>query len=178
MMVYACITMEAPRNIEAHKKEYFAKIHKSLSRIENIAGRGKISFNGALKAIKELKPLYEDVNQAHHEILCLAALQYLKDIYGNLKWFWHPTSTGTGEEADLEGRDENGKLIVAAECSASIKAKGTLRVRMNLSLEKLHGLQVRQRYYFVVNEDMKASAKNRTVNYGYDINVERISTQQ
>lgn len=166
---------KAPTDLKEYREKFFARLQQSLVRIQEAASNGTTSLTAALKAVEHLKPLSEHVNQAHHEALCLAALEWLRLKHDCLVWFWQPTNTGNKDEADVEGRDNEGNVIVAAECSASIAAKGTLRDRMNSTLEKLDKLSAKHRYYFVVNEDMRSSAENRMNKYGHDIVVQRLT---
>jgi hypothetical protein len=73
----------------------------------------------------------------------------------------------------LEGR-EGRHLLVAAECTASVEAKGTLRDRMNKTLEKLIKIKARYRYYFVATKKMETAARNRVVSGEYKIEVVRL----
>lgn len=118
---------KASAYVDQYLQRFYQKVRVKLALIERHAKSGRGSNEEAIKAIVGLKPLTENVNQFHHEYLCLRALQKLKRLYPGLKWQWQPTSTGTGSEADLEGRDDGNRLVVAAECSASIEPKGTLR---------------------------------------------------
>ncbi len=51
--------------------------------------------------------------------------------------------------------------MVAAECSASIEPKGTLRQRMNETLDKLAKIKASARYYFTMTREMEQAANYR-----------------
>ncbi|MFC1787281.1 hypothetical protein ACFLY8_04550 [Halobacteriota archaeon] len=165
---------EVPKDIKAYQERFFTQLRQSLANIETIARDGKVSMAAALIAVGRLKPFTEHINQAHHEALCFIAVQWLQNIYKDLEWSWQPTSTGAKDEADVEGRDNDGTLVVAAECSASIAAKGALRKRMNSTLEKLSELPANHKYYFVATEAMTSAAENRVKKIGYSIIVKQL----
>jgi hypothetical protein len=165
---------KAPTYVDQYLQRFYKRVHAKLVLIQKKAASGLVSNQDAMKAITGLKPLTEHVNQFHHEYLCLRGLQRLKKLHPDLEWHWQSTNTGSATEADLEGRDAHNKLIVAAECSASIEAKGTLRDRMNSALEKLSTIKASHRYYFALEAKMAAAANNRAETKGYRISVMRL----
>ncbi len=164
---------EAPKNIKAYREEFFTRVQKLLAEIEKIVLSGKGSQSAAINALENLKHLTEDINQRHHEALCIAALIWLKDKHKRLHWTWQPTNTGSGNQGDIEGRDEKKNLVVVAECTASIRYVGTLRIRTNSAIKKLSECRSRHKYFFVANEDMLSAAKGRVKNLGYDVIVKK-----
>jgi hypothetical protein len=108
-----------PKNIKAYQENFFARVQKLLAEIEKIVLNGRRSRSAAINAVENLKHLTEDINQSHHEALCIAALSWLKDKHKRLHWSWQPTNTGSGNQGDIEGRDEKKNLVVVAECTAS-----------------------------------------------------------
>jgi hypothetical protein len=166
---------KAPAYVYQYLQRLYKRVQARLAVIETHAKSGKGGNENAIRAIVSLKPLTDDVNQFHHEYLCLRALQKLKRMHPELAWQWHPTDTGSGSEADLEGRDARGRLVVAAECSASIEPKGSLRERMNVTLMKLSKIRCKNRYYFVTGTKMETAARNRAKSKGHRITAMRLT---
>ena len=160
---------KAPAYVDQYLQRFYKRVQARLAVIEKQAKSGRGSNKNAISAIAGLKPLTDDVNQFHHEYLCLRALQKLKRMHPELARQWFPTDTRSGSEADLEGRDASGRLVVAAECSASIGPKGSLRERMNVTLAKLSKINSKNRYYFVTGAKMATAASNRARSKGHRI---------
>ena len=152
---------KAPSHVDQHLNRFYKRVKGKLAAIEATAKHGKADNKLALDALGKLKPLTEYINQFHHEYVCIQALRRLKKEHPDLGWNWFPSNTGGSDAADIEGRDRSGKLIVAAECSASIEPKGTLRQRMNDTLAKLSKIKAAKRYYFTKNKEMEQAANNK-----------------
>lgn len=165
---------KAPTHVDQHLNRFYTRVKSKLVTIEAAAKQGRTDNKLALDALGKLKPLTEYVNQFHHEYVCIQALRKLKREHPDLEYIWYPSNTGGGEAADIEGRDAKGKLIVAAECSASIEPKGKLRQRMNETLAKLAKIKAVKRFYFTKNKEMEQAANNRAEAMKYRITAYRV----
>ena len=119
--------------------------------------------------------LYEDLNQIQHEEMILRAIDYLqkKEVRGSkIEWNWNPRQTGSGDEPDLVGR-ENDCIVISAEITTSEKPVGVLDKRMKATLDKLNKMKGRK-YYFVRTSIMENRALTKIEKSKHSIEVRKI----
>jgi len=162
---------EAPRNISLYQRKLLTQLRPILASIARIAGNGARSPRKRLAAIEVLKPFTEYINQSHHKALCLKTLSVLRRRHPKLSWYWHPTSTGTGKETDLAGKNARGATIVAAECSMGIMESKIRKTLIKLS----NKIRAKVKYYCVTSPDVERTARNIVRDKQYNIRVRRIN---
>ena len=166
--------LPAPLDAGKAHQDLFNRLAPRLAEIATIAQAGGRSVNHAYRSVAKLKPLYEHVNLGHHEALCIAALEQLQGQHPGLEWRWNPSNRGKKNEADLQGRNDKGDLVAAAECSAAISAIGTLGGRMKKAVAKLGELKAMHQYYFVATEKLERAAERVVHRGGLPIQVVRV----
>lgn len=165
--------MEELGNIASAEDGLLAQVKEIFSHIRLAGQTEPINLEKSLEILKSLRQLvYEDMNQLQHEALILKAAKLLQSEFYpniNMKWLWNPRQTGTKDEPDLQGFFQ-GRVILSAEATSSLKPKGEIGSRMAKTLQKL-STQPGEKYYIVITAEMERRAKSKVSNLGYQINI-------
>ena len=147
------------------------KISDQLSGLKNILNSPGNSLTEKIELLRSVRSaVYEDLNQFQHENLIIKVATELQQDFRKVdQWKWHPNQTGGKSEADLQGY-MNGKIILSAEITTSLRPIGAIDKRMRTTLEKLDELEG-NKFYIVQTEAMAQRARSKINNFNFDITV-------
>lgn len=158
------------------EEKVYERVRQVLSKITLAVQKEPSDLETGIKILSNLrKEIYEDLNQIQHEAMILRAAQSISstDFIGySLDWYWNPRQTGSAEEPDLRG-DINGKVIVSAEITTSVKPEGIIDKRMKSTLKNLNNMPGKK-LYFVRTDSMEKRAKTKAEKAGYHIEVRKV----
>ena len=159
------------------ESELLNRLRGAFSHIR-LAGKAEpTGLDTGLQILQTLRCLvYEDMNQLLHEALILKAVKLLDDEFypsTRIRWLWNPRQTGSKDEPDLRGVDNDGRVVVSVEVTSSESPRGTIDKRMSATLAKLATMPG-DKYYVVTTEQMERRATSKIQNLAYEIAVLRI----
>jgi hypothetical protein len=169
--------MQEIGNIAFAEGRLLTQLKEVFSHIR-LAGQTEPSaLEPSLEILKHLRYLvYEDMNQLQHEALILKTAKSLQtDVYPTIpiKWLWNPRQTGSKDEPDLRGLNQEKRIIVSAEITTSLRPQGLINSRMSKTLGKLSAM-LGDKYYVVSTEEMERCAKSKLNGFAYQISVLRL----
>jgi len=160
---------------EAQNK-VLSDIQLCIKRIHDLTQEPVEAVKEGIATIRAIRTaVYEELNQIQHEEMILRAIDYLQKKtlgVGKIEWSWNPRQTGSGDEPDLVGR-ENNRIKISAEITTSEKPIGVIDKRMRRTLDKLNKMEG-SRYYFVRTTVMESRALTKVSNSNYTIKVRKI----
>jgi len=165
--------MEKMSSLVGAEKKVLGDVHSLLAGVRPLVATTPNSAPEGVKIILQLRDLaYENLNQISHEFLIILAARWLATsiaVPSDADWYWNPRQTGDYSEPDLQARVRE-KIIVSAEATTSVSARGTIADRMVATIEKLRQIPGK-RYYFVRTENMAMAARAAIKARGWRITV-------
>jgi hypothetical protein len=142
-----------------------------LATVQRVAATPVVTVEGGIAVLKKLRAeVYEDLNQIQHEFMVICAAEWLlahERCPPDTIWSWNPRQTGRGDEPDLCG-EHGGTVVISAEITTSVEAKGKIDSRMRDTLRKLSSM-IGQRFYFTASPAMCQRARTKILKGGWSI---------
>ncbi len=168
--------MEEIGDIASAERRLLVQLKETFSNIRKAGQTELTSLEVGLKILNSLRNLvYENMNQLQHEALILRSAKLLQDEFYStvpIKWLWNPRQTGSKDEPDLQGLNQE-NVIVSAEITTSRIPQGTIDSRMAKTLQKLSTM-LGDKYYVVATEQMERRAKSKVKSLDYQIDILRL----
>jgi hypothetical protein len=169
--------LEELSDIALAEEKLITQLKHLFSYIRKAGQAEPSNLETSLEILKSLRHLvYEDMNQLQHEALILKAAKFLQtELYPtiSIKWLWNPRQTGTNDEPDLRGLDQEKHVVASAEITTSLMPQGSIDTRMARTLQKL-SIMEGDKYYIIATEEMERRSKSKLTSLGYQIKVLRL----
>ena len=154
-------------------QKVFSDLQSLLDEVRTIVSANPKHIDEGIRILAKLRSKsYENLNQIQHEYATFLGAQWLAEHDRSLHsayWSWNPRQTGDSTEPDLQVAS-NGKVLISAEVTTSVKPQGKIDERMRSTLDKLSEMEGRL-IYFVLSKEMKQRAETKIRKSRYAIEV-------
>lgn len=168
--------MERLQDFDEAERKLLGEIGRCLESVRQVINQDPITASAGVRLLNSIRNFScEAINQLQHAEMALSAARLLQETEfrgERLEWYWNPRQTGDASEPNLRAV-RNGKVMVSAEVTTSLRPIGSIDTRMRETLRKLNKMPG-HRFYFVKTGSMEHRAKSKVNRAGLAVEVEKI----